>query len=63
MYSESERSLIESGFATYAEIRESRRLLAEAIAAEAEAQLELRRYDETHCPVCGAEISDTAHCR
>jgi len=30
---------------------------------QAEEAMLVRRWDETHCPVCGALNTDTEHCR
>jgi hypothetical protein len=58
---DSEKSLIESGAATFAEVLRSRRELAEAKAAEAEEVAEGRFWDSTHC-LCGELLSAPCRC-
>lgn len=61
---ESERSLIESGTVTYAEVMEGRRMSIEAKEEERREQAEVREWDRWHCPVCGADIrEEPEHCR
>lgn len=61
---ESERGLIEGGAANWADIMEGRRLLRMAIDREFAEAAAVRQWDDSHCGICGAVLTEEPnHCR